>query len=364
MLGGFRMSDTVKKRLQAAAVVLLTAFSITIYYFIYYVWKSDTPFRFTYFLPSVLACLWWGRKGLPLLAGMGAVFFLLIAYSPVDTPVWDDIIGALVIMGVTMVIGELTERRNRLIDTLEERVVERTEELSVRNRELEAYGHTISHDLLGPVTIIKGYAVVAQENLREGKDDTAVESLDKIVEAANRMTSLTTSLLEYALAGSAKGSVERVDPAKVLKEALEEVGAFTQDEGGRVVIATDLPAIMVDPLKLRQVFANLAGNAIKYRSRQRSLIIEVGYTWKDGKITLFVRDNGEGMEPAEVREIFEPFKRLSRDTSPGAGIGLATVRRAVEGWGGRVWAESTPGKGSTFFFTAPAADPGIRAPGR
>lgn len=358
------MSNTMKKRLQGATIVLLTASSITLYCLIYYVWKTDLPFRFTYFLPSILACLWWGRKGLPLLAGMGVVFFLLIAYSPVDTAVWNEVVGAIVIIGVTVVIAELTERRNRFIDSLEDRVEERTGELSDRNRELETYGHTISHDLLAPVTIIKGYALVARENLKDGNDEAAGESLEKIVEAANRMTTLTTSLLEYALAGSAEGSVERVDPARVLKEALEEAGAFAREEGGRVIIASDLPAIMVDPLKLRQVFANLTGNSIKYRSRQRPLIIEIGYTWGDQKMTFFVRDNGEGMEPDAAQEIFEPFKRISRDASPGAGIGLATVRRAVEGWGGRVWAESTPGKGSTFYFTAPAADPGTGPPGR
>ncbi len=354
----------MKKRLQGATIVLLTAFSITLYYLIYYVWKSDLPFRFTYFLPSILACLWWGRKGLPLLVGMGVVFFPLIAYSPMNTPIWDDVVGALIIMGVSVIIAELTERRNRVIDSLEERVLERTGELSDRNRELETYGHTISHDLLGPVTIIKGYASVAQENLKEGNAEATEESLKKIVEGANRMTTLTTSLLEYALAGSKEGSVERVDPARVLKEALEEASVFAQDEGGRVIIASDLPAIMVDPLRLRQVFANLTGNSIKYRSRQRPLIIEIGYTWGDKQIIFFVRDNGEGMEPGAEQEIFEPFKRISRDASPGAGIGLATVRRAVEGWGGRVWAESTPGKGSTFYFTAPAADPGTRPLGR
>ena len=145
---------------------------------------------------------------------MGVVFFLLIAYSPMNTPIWDDVVGALVIMGVSVIIAELTERRNRFIDNLEDRVEKRTGELSDRNRELETYGHTISHDLLGPVTLIKGYALVARENLEDGNDRAAGESLEKIVEAANRMTMLTTSLLQYALAGSAEGSVERVDPGE------------------------------------------------------------------------------------------------------------------------------------------------------
>ncbi len=100
--------------------------------------------------------------------------------------------------------------------------------MSQRNKELETYGHTISHDLLGPVTIIKGYAAVGRESLPEDADPIVRDSLEKIGETADRMKELTTSLLQYALAGRAEGNVERVEPSKVLREVLEEASTLSR----------------------------------------------------------------------------------------------------------------------------------------
>jgi signal transduction histidine kinase len=348
------MSASTKERLRIAVVVVLTAFSLILYFLIYYVWKNDVPFRFVYFLPSLLACLWWGRKGIPLTLFLAVALPLLLVFSPVEARLWDDIVGSLVILAAILVIAELSERRTRLIATLEEQVEQRTAQLSERNQELEAYGHTISHDLLGPVTLIKGYATIARENLPQEACERERENLGKIIDASDRMTRLTTSLLEYAKAGNPEGEIERVDSGEALRSVLQDMEARIDEAGGRVYVAPDLPAVMADPLKLRQVFSNLLGNAVKFRVEERPLKIGIGYEVEEGTVTFDVRDNGEGMGAEQVGEIFEPFKRFSHDDSPGGGIGLATVRRAVEAWGGSIQVESVPGKGTVFYFTVPA----------
>ncbi len=355
---GDGVSAWSKEGLKLAAVAVLTAFSLTLYYLLYYVWQWDASFRFTFFLPSLLACLWWGRRGIPLALLLAAALPLLVAFSPMDPHIWDDLVGSAVILATFLVIAELSERKARLIAGLEEEVGRRTAELSERNRELEAYGHTVSHDLLGPVTLIKGYASLAREGLPPDAGERARESLEMIGEAADRMTRLTTSLLEYASAGSPGGRIERVESGEALRSVISELEPALGESGGRIHAPPDLPAVMADPLKLRQVFANLLGNAVKFRVEGRPAEIDVGYDLDGETVTFSVGDNGEGMSAEQAGEAFQPFKRFSRKGSPGGGIGLATVKRAVEGWGGSIAVESVPGAGTVFRFTVPAAVPG------
>ena len=117
----------------------------------------------------------------------------------------------------------------------------------------------------------------------------------------------------------------------------------------------DLPSINVDPIKLRQVLANLVDNAIKYMGEaNHQPLVEIGASREEGVVTLYVRDNGIGITPEDGEAIFEPFTRLSTAEPPGLGIGLSTVKRAVAAWGGEIWVESQLGKGSSFYFTVPA----------
>ncbi len=117
-----------------------------------------------------------------------------------------------------------------------------------------------------------------------------------------------------------------------------------------------IPAVLLDPARLKQVLSNLVGNAPKFLGDNPSPRVEVGGEREGGLVTVFVRDNGIGIPDLEQEAVFQPFMRLEAECSPGLGIGLSTVKRAVEAWGGEVWAESAPGEGSTFYFTAPAAE--------
>lgn len=228
-------------------------------------------------------------------------------------------------------------------------------ELQERNEELEAFAHTVSHDLLNPVAIVEGYAKAALEADEEGRPEAERECLESIIEGARRMSGLIASLLQYAQAGHAEGGLRRVEPGEVVSEVLDELERDVSARGARVAVAGDLPPVLVDRIKLGQVFSNLISNALRHMGEVREPRVEIAAAAEGGEAVFLVRDNGAGIPPGLQEKIFEPFKHYSEAGVPGLGIGLSTVRRAVRAWGGRIWVESEPGNGTTFFFTAPVA---------
>jgi len=229
-------------------------------------------------------------------------------------------------------------------------------ELRDRNEELEAFAHTISHDLLTPVAIVEGYAKAALEADAEGRTEAERECLEAIARGARRMNDLINSLLQYAQAGHVDFETYRVDPEEVLLEVLMDLEKDVRMKGTRVEVGSDLPSVKVDGAKLRQVFSNLIANAIKHMGDAREPRIEVGAEVEGSMVTFHVRDNGIGIPSELHKKIYEPFRHFSLAGSPGLGIGLSTVKRAVMAWGGSTWVESKPGEGASFFFTAPLAE--------
>lgn len=227
------------------------------------------------------------------------------------------------------------------------------EELLVRNRELDAFASTISHDLRTPLSLIQGYAQLLQAGTTEDEEE---RFLDNILLAARRLEKLTHSLLEYAQAGRPEGELCSVDPAPLIGEVLEEYAEPINGIHMEVSVDGELPSVMADPLKLRQVFSNLVENAVKYAAGGERPRMHIGAEERGERITFYVRDNGTGIDPSIRDEVFLPFKRSDASLSPGLGIGLSTVKQAVEGWGGRVWVDSEPGQGCCFFFTARRPD--------
>ena len=229
-------------------------------------------------------------------------------------------------------------------------------ELRNRNEELEAFAHTISHDLLTPVAIVEGYAKAALEADAEGRAEAERECLEAIARGARRMSELISSLLQYAQAGHAEMEELAVDAEEVLLEVLMDLEEEIQGKGAAVKIRDRLPAVRAEAVKLRQVFFNLVGNALKHMGNVEDPRVEIGAR-VEGDLAIFrVSDNGVGIPSALQEQIFEPFKHFSMDGTPGLGIGLSTVKRAVRSWGGKIWVESSPGEGATFLFTVPLAE--------
>jgi signal transduction histidine kinase len=254
-------------------------------------------------------------------------------------------------------LEELVEDRTLQVmmtnERLQNEIAERMlieDELRARNAELETFAHTISHDLRSSVSIVEGYAHVALD----ASGDLLQECLDKIVYLAHRMETFIGSLLAYSEAGRPEGRPVEVCPNEVLNEILAERETEIAARNVEVVVEEELPAIKVDPVRLQQVFINLLDNALKFIGDNPSPLVRCGAVKSEEAVIFHVRDNGIGIAKAEHDKIFEPFERLSSENHYGLGIGLSTVKRAVEGWGGEVWVESMPGEGATFYFSVPA----------
>jgi PAS domain S-box-containing protein len=234
--------------------------------------------------------------------------------------------------------------------SLERRVAERTAELERANRELDAFSYSVSHDLRAPLRAINGFAHLIGEGAGAALDAENRALLERIKANAVRMGELIDEMLRFARAGRGSLDLNKVSlgetAAEVVRELLEQDPRVTVDIG-------PLPEAVCDPALIKQVFANLVGNAFKYSSKQTAPKVEIGAgAGPDGRTAIFVRDNGAGFDPQFAQRLFGMFQRLHSDKEfPGTGVGLAICKRIVERHGGRIWAESAPGAGATFFFT-------------
>jgi len=230
------------------------------------------------------------------------------------------------------------------------------EELRMRNEELEAFAHSVSHDLQGTLTSIDGFSQTALRAFSNGDRRGERESLDYIIRAARRMEMYIEALLQYAKAGFEEKAPVRVDIEEILMEVLTDLEEHITRKGAGVAVKEELPEVMANPVKLHQVFLNLVDNALKHMGNPPDPRIEIGAAKESHELVVYVRDNGVGI-PAEKQDaVFSPLERLANTGASGIGIGLSTVKRAVESWGGRIWLESTPGQGAIFFFTIPIPD--------
>src|SRR3954447_2433525 len=258
-------------------------------------------------------------------------------------------------------IGDLARPFNSMADSLEassEALAERSRELERSNRELEQFASVTSHDLQAPLATISMYAQLLEQ--RHAQELNGGQQLVEGINAATvKARTLIRDLLEYSRAGRGELLNEPIEMAEVVAEALEMLAGPIQQSGGDVTVE-DLPVVLGDPRKLRQVFLNLVGNALKFA--EDIPVVRVSAEVQGNTAIFAVTDNGIGMDPAQAERIFQPFHRLhGEEDYPGTGIGLAVCERIVEQHGGRIWAHSAPGEGSTFRSPLPVA--GLRGSG-
>ncbi len=242
------------------------------------------------------------------------------------------------------------ENARRYCD-LEQRVAERTAELEVANRELEAFSYSVAHDLRAPLRLIHAHVQMLRDYRGSPTAREPLIHLDQIQRGAREMSALIDGLLALSRIShmEMRREVTRLD--ELVRRAVNQV---RQESGDRVVEwrLASLPTVACDPDLMLQVFANLIDNAVKYSRPRAHAVIEIGLGVADGEKHVFVRDNGVGFDMRYARKLFGMFQRLHRhDEFEGTGIGLATVSRIVERHGGRIWAESQLGQGAEFRFT-------------
>ena len=254
-------------------------------------------------------------------------------------------------MLVTAAIRDINERKKS-----EERLAKTMGELKRSNDELQQFASFASHDLQEPLRMVASYTQLLAKRYRGRLDSDADEFIAYAVDGCNRMQGLIQDLLAYSRAGTNRKTLREISSENALKAALTNLQA-TMAESGAVVTHDSLPVITTDDTQLAQVFQNLVGNAIKYRSAELPLV-HVSATKNGGKEWVFsVRDNGLGIESQYFERIFILFQRLhGQKEFEGSGIGLAICKKILERQSGRIWVESQIGKGSTFYFTLPERD--------
>lgn len=235
---------------------------------------------------------------------------------------------------------------------LERRVAERTAELEAANQELESFCYSVSHDLRMPLRHIDGYVGLLERELGPAVSAEARRCLGVVAESTRNMGRLIDDLLAFSRMSRQELGDEEVDPDALVREIVAMLAP--QTAGRRIEWRiSPLPRVRGDAAMLRQVFANLIDNAIKYTSPRELAVIEIGSRREpDGQQLFYVRDNGVGFDMRYAEKLFGVFQRLHRaDQFAGTGIGLANVRRIIVRHGGRVWAEAEEGRGAAFYFT-------------
>lgn len=226
----------------------------------------------------------------------------------------------------------------------------RAVELADANSDLEAFNHTISHDLRRPLSIINIYSHMLRDQYRDILDDTSKKYLQEIFDGTQRMNRLIAAMLNFSRAQRVKLQREPVDLSELANVVAAEL-MLTKPECRIIFRAADGILAHGDAGLLRVVLDNLIDNAWKYTCTREGAVIEFGAAQVDGERVYFIRDNGPGFDMADAGKLFEPFQRIPGKVKNGDGIGLATVDRIISRHGGRVWVESKPGEGATFLFT-------------
>jgi len=297
--------------------------------------------------PFITAAAGWGGANGPL-AGAAREARLRRADGRM---IWVEVIGTVVRDGGTTRIDGLVEEITARKEAEEERA-RQSAELRRANEELLQFASMASHELQEPVRMMERYTQLLKEDSQGKLGAEGEELADVVVGAARRLRRLIEDLLALTRVEARERRLEAASIDDLLEQALGDL-RDTVEETGAAVTRSPLPKIEVEPSQIVQIFHNLIGNALKFRGPEPPKV-HVAARREGGEWVFSVRDNGIGIDPAEAEAVFAIFKRL-RTEIPGTGVGLAICKKIVERHGGRIWVESEPGRGSTFYFTIPTS---------
>jgi light-regulated signal transduction histidine kinase (bacteriophytochrome) len=261
-----------------------------------------------------------------------------IGLTPIQTPQGTLVLSAIV---------DITERKRN-----EEILAQQTRELARSNAELEQFAYVASHDLQEPLRTVASYTQLLDRRYGDRLEPEARTYIAFARQGAMRMQSLIEALLTYSRVGTRPREIGPTDAGAAVDAALADLKRSI-DEAGAEIRRGPLPIIQADSAQLAELFQNLIGNAIKFRLEDPPRV-EIAARRAGSEWIFSVADNGIGIDPAYFDRIFQVFQRLhGLEAYPGTGIGLAVSKRIVDRLGGRIWVESAPGKGSTFYFSVP-----------
>jgi PAS domain S-box-containing protein len=244
------------------------------------------------------------------------------------------------------IIHDITERKQ-----LQDELTHRTLELSLLNKELEAFSYSVAHDLRAPLGALKGFCEIVLENYADKLDAEGQKYLTLILKSAQKMNSLINDLLNLSRVSRQELRVQEISLSSIALSVVKELRNADPMRSVDVIIMEHVLSRGDEPL-MRIALENLLRNAWKYSGKTKNPEIEFGKITKNGESVYFVRDNGAGFDMKCVHKLFTPFQRMHSEIQfPGIGIGLSIVKQIIQRHGGRIWAESEVNKGATFYFT-------------
>jgi signal transduction histidine kinase len=253
-------------------------------------------------------------------------------------------------------LGESFNQMSKQLSLTIEELNYANETLEKTNKELEEFTYIVSHDLQEPLRKVHSFGQFLMEDYNEQLPDEGKDYVERMQKASVKMKQLIQDLLLLSRVGTGKAEFSSVDTGEVVQMALDDL-ALTIEESGAQVVVGQLPPILGNKTRLAQLFQNLIGNAVKYRSDERNPEIEISAKEQGDQVVFSVKDNGMGIEEKFFGKVFGVFQRLhgQGEKYKGTGIGLSLCNKVVQKHGGKIWVESTLGKGSTFYFTMPKA---------
>jgi len=253
------------------------------------------------------------------------------------------------VCGILGVCTDITERVRA-----EEALHTTLQELEARNQELESFTYSVSHDLKEPLRTVEAFSQFLLEDYAGRLDEQGKDYLHRMGKASGRLKQMIEELLALSRLGRRPEELVRVDPGQVVADIGVAFHTGLEEKNASIEVEGELPCVLGDMSRVEQTFGNLIANGIKFNRSERPLVTVGVQDVRNGAATFFVRDNGIGIDPQYHDKIFGVFQRLHRrEEYDGTGAGLAIVKRAVEALGGRVWVDSAPDAGTTFFVSLP-----------
>ncbi len=238
-----------------------------------------------------------------------------------------------------------------IVSKQKEEIRELNKELLALNKDLESYNYSVSHDLRAPLRGISGFAAILKKKNFGELNEEGRRYLEIILQSSKDMHNLIEDLLSYSRLGKSRIKPTCVEVLTLVENILENLNVSREYSNTSITVDKTLPPCEGDRILLHQLFLNLIGNALKYSEKTFQPKVDIGFSLENSEVIYFVKDNGIGMDPKFKDKIFNVFLRLAGDEYPGTGVGLASVKKVIEKHSGKIWVETSPGKGSCFYFT-------------
>ncbi|MFX1380656.1 MAG: ATP-binding protein [Promethearchaeota archaeon] len=338
-----------EQRIRIIIILILMVVSFVLIYYFEIVLKTSILVAHFFYFPSILACLWWKRKGLiiPVILAIILIIFNLIPENEIfNIELLNNFLRAISLIIIGIVVSSLSEHILKREDEFNDIM----EDLKRSNEDLQQFAYVASHDLQEPLRAIVSFSQLLEDKYYDKINKDGKEFIKFITDGAKNMNTLIKDLLSYSRITTHAKPSKIISIEKILKDALYNLQEAIK-ESSAVITYDRMPILKVDKTQFIQLFQNLISNAIKFR-REEPPRIHISVKRINEEWLFSVKDNGIGIDSKFFDKLFNIFYRLhTKEEYPGTGIGLPICKKIVQRYNGKIWVESELGKGSTFFFT-------------